>query len=156
MAVEQLRDRGPRYLPPGYRLSHTTPGSAVRKLGDGAEQLTFTFLRTFAANEVPLRVTIAEGSGRILRATEHRPCVSVAVGERHAVGRYHDGSWAPGGGDHQVDLADGYIIHWDRSRFHSVTVSTGTETAAVLAPKELSIDEIVKVAGSIPGLLPGQ
>ena len=143
--------RAPTYLPTGYRLSHKTPGTAVPRLGGTRDQVTFTYLRTFAVNELPLRLAIANGAHLVLKGTEQRVGERLSLNGGSIMGVYHDGSWSAGSGSDQVELPSG-LIHWDRIQYHSLTATVGSESYVVQAPTDISVNELARVVTSIPGL----
>lgn len=145
----------PGYLPIGFRFSHVTPGSATALIGRDPDQRTYTFVRVLGlrTDELTLRVVIAPAGGGELKATEsHAPTMLSSPTLAEYKVAYHDGYWTEGPGTDQVEVAPARFIHWERGRLHSILVSGVSATYAVLAPADLPVGELVKVASSIPGV----
>lgn len=150
----QPPDWGPRYLPEGFLFSHLTPGTLTSPLGftKDPDQRTLTYRRAFDRREVPLRVVVAgAGSGELHGTEHHRGTVIEIDGiDPSARGLYQDGTWTVGPGTDQLILDQGHALHWLRGWIHSVTVRTATATVVVIGDMSLGLEDLIRVARSVP------
>ena len=142
----------PAYVPPGYRLVAELAGPRANGFPDaGEDQSALSYWPT--GREVPtfpLMIHAATASRGVLFATEQQPGTPVSVGTEGWHALYHDGMWAPGPGPEEQRVGE-YVIHWQRGRVHSLTVTRGEWAYGVRgAPSEgVTLRELVAVAASL-------
>ncbi len=142
----------PSYLPSGYLLAERVDGA--EGFGSGPNQVSLFYRRSLQSDDVhyPLVVYIAPSGSAELAATEGGPSQPLDLNVPAVTAVYHDGMWAPGGGDSEKNIGGQTVIHWEgASGFHSITAHTATNTFGVRAPKNRGVgfDELVKVVRSL-------
>ena len=146
-------ERQPAYIPSSFTYSHVTPGTATALIGRDPNQLTYTYVRRVGlrTEEVPLRVVLAPPGTAELKATESHGSTSYSLPDHPQLrAEYYDGYWTEGPGIDQVQVAADEFINWDRGRLHSILVRGKEASCAVLAPADVSVSEMLKIADSIP------
>jgi len=150
--AKSLTKYAPRYLPEGYQLAREITGSPALGFGATESQLALFYTRgnAFEAVNSPLVVHVSNGPTSELGGTERREGVAVDLGRTDLVAVYHDGAWAPGPGNDQID-DHGIVFHWDTSTVHSITVRVGNVTVGVRGSRAQNIDtaQLVRVSRSL-------
>ncbi|QXJ20718.1 hypothetical protein AGRA3207_001481 [Actinomadura graeca] len=134
----------PRWLPPGFRFRRQIDGGAAAGFPGPADQTRLVHTKGWARADWsnPLVVHVTTEPGAQLLATENRPGVPISLGDVPAEAEYHDGMWT--GGDH------GTRPRWTTELAHSVTVRTPTRVFGVRGPREISVEDLVEIAKSLP------
>ncbi|WP_067458405.1 hypothetical protein [Actinomadura macra] len=134
----------PKWLPPGFRFRRQIDGEAAAGFLGPAEQTRLVHTKGWALADWsnPLVVHVTTEPDAQLLATENRPGVPINLGDVAAQAVYHDGTWTDG--DH--DLRP----RWTTGLAHSVTVRTPTRVFGVIGPREISVEDLVEVAKSLP------
>lgn len=147
-----LRGIPPSYVPSGFEFRREIGGINAGGFGENPTQVGLLYARdwsSFGLENLLVAYAAEPGAGD-LDATEHRSGqqVDVDIGSAEAV--YHDGLWAPGPGEAEVDLGEGVVIHWERSITHSITIYAPKGSYAIRAPMDtVPFDELVRVAKSL-------
>ncbi|MEN3358348.1 MAG: hypothetical protein V7637_2330 [Mycobacteriales bacterium] len=146
-ATEKIR---PAQLPTGFQLRRRIDGTAmVGFTGPNGEELLdqvtliHTRGRQYMDWRFPLTVHVTSTPDARLFATENRPGVSVDVGIRGVKAIYHDGWWTP-------PVSDGSGPVWGVGAMHSLTLRSANRVVGVRAPREVPLDELVRIAKSVP------
>lgn len=134
----------PSKLPSGYDFRRRLDGHSASGFNGPTEQATLVhtvgWKREHWSNPLVVHVTTERGAE--LFATERRPGVPIDLGISGVKAVYHDGMWADGG--------PGVRPRWATEYAHSITVRTGDRVFGVRGPRDLSIEDLVKVAKSLP------
>lgn len=147
-----VRGISPSYVPDEFTFRRRLEGSETGGFGDDPTQVGLIYTRGWDHTDsaYPLIVYAAQPVETDLAATENRPGVPVDLGIPGVQAVYHDGLWAFGPGEAQVNLEGGVTIHWERSGAHSITIYSPDGTYAVRAPKDtVAFDELARVAKSL-------
>lgn len=140
----------PAYVPSGYKFFRTIVGDEASGFWGVRRQAATVYVRG-AETMYPLVAHVAREQGARLVGTEGRDGLGIDLGADGATAVYHDGWWAPGRGPDEQRAGE-LFIHWDRADAHSITVNAGDRVFAVRGArsKGVSLDELVKVARSLP------
>jgi hypothetical protein len=140
----------PGYVPKGFKRIGAVEGVDAGEFWGATDQIAVRYRRRSSQHPPYLTVCWTADSGQVLTGTDQRAGVPVDVkGNR---GAYHDGAWAPGPGDEQVDTPVG-PLHWDRQLVHSLTMRTDDGVFAVSGLRdEVPVGELVKIMSTIPAI----
>lgn len=147
-----VRGIPPSYVPDGYELRRQIEGAEAAGFGEDPNQVALVYTRGWNSIDFANALTVyaAQPGGPALAATEKRLGVPADLGIPSVRAVYHDGLWAIGSGEAQVNLEDGVTIHWERSAAHSITIHSSDGTYAVRGPKDaVPFDELARVAKSL-------
>jgi hypothetical protein len=153
VAVELIVEEiPPSSVPEGFAFRRRLEGADAGGFEKEQAQVTLVYTRGWEhadfAHSLTVHATPATGSA--LAATEKHPGVPIGLGILSVRAVYHDGLWAPGPGEAEVDVGDGLTIHWERSAAHSITVHAADGTYAVRGPKDtMGMAELLRIAESL-------
>lgn len=116
------------------RLSQRFAGRAAAGFARRDEQSSAWYTKGGLNNPIDhVGVFVADDPGLALSATENVAGSSLLSTVGEAI--YHDGMWELGPGEAQFQPDPRVVLHWERSKYHSVTCSAAIGTVAVRATK---------------------
>lgn len=138
----------PKYVPAPFKRYGAADGAEAGEFWGSEQQVAVRYHRSNSFRVQKLTVCWDPAVDQVLVGTDQRPGMPVKI--KGAEARYHDGSWAPGLGPEQVKGPLG-VLHWDRTREHSLTLHTNRGTFAVRAPRDAVPDpaELVRIMSSM-------
>lgn len=152
MSLLPANEIRPTYLPPGFTFRGVIDGPAGGGFIPDVQQTAVVHSRGTGVRDRPFPLTVFVGLDRKqeLIGTHGRRGVSVTVPSTAATSvDYHDGIW-------HLDAARadaiGYedALRWHPGDVHSVTVRTASRVYAVRAPRDVPLDELLRVLTSLP------
>ncbi len=132
----------PTHMTTGYSLRKRLDGDGVAGFNHQRHQvgLIYTTGRSIVAWSSPLAIYATRDHNAVLSATEDHPGILLDLNGLSV--EYHDGWWQPSAkGDRAV---------WKSGTVHSLTIRTATSAVAIRAPGSVPLDELIRVAKSIP------
>lgn len=118
--------------------------------GAGQDQVAFLHSPTGkrADPSYPLMVYVTPKQDQALEGTQGRAGTPVSVEKWGKVAVYHDGIWHIDG--ERVHLSGhGQARQWHTAEVHSVTIHSGGGTVAVRARRDVTLDDLIRIAHSL-------